>query len=213
MEGLLSAALESYLLDHVGPEPPLLQALARETHAMVLQSRMLSGHVQGRLLSLISKLIRPNYILEVGAYTGYSALCLAEGLQPQGKLLSLEVNEEFEERILRYFAQSPQSEQLRLMIGDAKDLIPSLPDGIDLAFVDADKKSNALYVDLLHPKMQKGGLILVDNVLWSGKVLDPEAQDKATLALKSFNATFAKDPRFESIILPIRDGITLLRVV
>ncbi|MCS7028391.1 MAG: O-methyltransferase [Bacteroidia bacterium] len=208
----LPPEIEEYARQHTEPEPELLQQLNRETHAKVLYPRMLSGHFQGRLLSLISKMIRPKYILEIGTYTGYSALCLAEGLQPDGKLITIDINEELESICHRYFAQSKYHSQIELRIGDARAIIPQLNYPFDLVFIDADKENYLFYYEMLIPKLPKGAFILADNVLWSGKVLNEEHKDKETQSLREFNTYLLKDIRVEKLLLPIRDGLMIIRV-
>lgn len=206
----ISAELERYTETHSSPEPELLKALRRETHLKVVQPRMLSGHLQGRYLSLLSQLLRPRRILEIGTYTGYSALCLAEGLSPGGELHTLEVNEELEPLIRRYFAQSPSPGQLQLHIGNALDLIPGLEGPFDLVFIDGKKEEYPAYFEQVYPKVSKGGLILSDNILWSGKVVDevPET-DRATRALQQYNYILKEHEGLQTVILPLRDGLTV----
>ncbi len=209
----LSEDLENYANIHSQEEPALLRALSRETHLRVLQPRMLSGHLQGRFLSLLSKLIRPKYILEIGTFTGYATLCLAEGLAPEGLLHTIEVNEELEEIQNKYFAKSPYREQIVQHFAPALEVIPTLETGIDIAFIDADKKNYLNYLDAVLPKMSRGGVILSDNVLWSGKVVEPlKGNDKHTQILMEYNRRLATDPRLETVLLPIRDGISIARV-
>lgn len=209
----LSEDLENYANTHSQEEPALLRDLNRETHLRVLQPRMLSGHLQGRFLSLLSKLIRPKYILEIGTFTGYATLCLAEGLAPEGVLHTIEVNEELEEIQNKYFAQSPYREQIVQHFAPALEVIPTLETGIDIAFIDADKKNYLNYLDAVLPKMSRGGVILSDNVLWSGKVVEPlKGNDKHTQILMEYNRRLATDPRLETVLLPIRDGISIARV-
>jgi predicted O-methyltransferase YrrM len=208
----LPPQIEEYARLHTEPEPELLQKLNRETHAKVLYPRMLSGHLQGRFLSMVSKMARPKYILEIGTYTGYSALCLAEGLQPDGKLVTIDINEELESMCRRYFSQSPYHQQIELRIGDAKAIIPQLNYNFDLVFIDADKENYLFYYELLIPKLPSGAFILADNVLWSGKVLDEQHKDKETQSLREFNAHILNDTRVEKLLLPVRDGVMVIRV-
>lgn len=204
--------LEDYLQAHHSPEPPLLAELNRETHLKVLQPRMLSGALQGRFLSLISRLQRPRHILEIGTYTGYSALCLAEGLLPEGELHSLEKNDELEAMIRRYWSRAPQAKQMHLHLGEALKLLPQLQRPWDLVFLDAEKTEYSAYYDALIPLMPSGALLLADNVLWDGKVLAPaDPRDQATVALQAFNQQVQSDSRVENILLPLRDGLMLLR--
>lgn len=191
-------------------EPEVLAELNRETWANVLMPRMLSGHIQGRILSMFSQMIRPECILEIGTYTGYSALCLAEGLRPDGVLHTIDINEELESMIRRYFDQSPYSSNIHLHIGDARSVIPRLEGIFDLVFIDADKENYANYFDMVIERVRPGGFIIADNVLWSGKVLDPE-QDPETLALHRFNEKIKADSRVSHVLLPVRDGLMIAR--
>ena len=209
----LSEDLERYAEQHSQQEPPLLAALVRETHLRVLQPRMLSGHLQGRLLSVLSKLLAPTYIVEIGTFTGYATLCLAEGLAPLGRLHTIEANEEYEDIQNKYFGQSPYREQIVQHFAPALEVLPTLPDAIDLVFIDADKKNYLNYLEAVLPKMRVGGVILSDNVLWSGKVVEPvKDNDKHTQVLMAYNERLATDPCLETVLLPIRDGLTLSRV-
>lgn len=209
----LSADLEAYAEQNSEKEPSLLAALARETHLKVLQPRMLSGHLQGRFLSLLSKLICPKYIVEIGTFTGYATLCLAEGLSQEGFIHTIEVNEELEEIQNKYFEQSSYQSQIIQHFAPALSVIPTLPDGIDLVFIDADKKNYPNYLEAILPKMRKGGIILSDNVLWSGKVVENvKDNDKHTQVLIAYNQQLANDSRLETILLPIRDGLSIARV-
>ncbi len=204
--------LNQYAEAHTTEETALLHQINRETHLEVLQPRMLSGHLQGRLLAMISKMIRPAYIVEIGTYTGYSALCLAEGLQDEGKLITIDLNDELKDRVLAYFASSKYADQLDFRIEDAIDLLPKLDNGMDLVFIDADKANYLNYYNLVMNKLKPGGYILADNVLWSGKVIeevDPEDED--TIALIKFNKMVQEDSRVENILLPVRDGLMLIR--
>lgn len=208
----LNQQIEEYILKHSVEENKLLVEINRQTHAKVLMPRMLSGHLQGRILSMISNLLKPKIILEIGTYTGYSALCLAEGLSPDGELHTIDINDELESFILKYFHQSEYKSQLYLHIGDALDIIPGLPNKIDLVFIDADKRFYLNYYHLVIDKMKPGGLILADNVLWGGKVVQPlEDNDEYTKGILAFNNFVHKDKRVENVILPIRDGIMMLR--
>ena len=209
----IDEGIEEYARLHTEPENDLLKELVRETHAMVLQPRMLSGHLQGRFLSFIAKVYQPSLILEIGTYTGYSALCMAEGLKKGGRLITIDVNEELETFTRSFFNRSAYKEQIDYRIADAAIEIPSIEGPIDLVFIDADKRNYALYFDLVIDKMRSGGLILVDNVLWSGKIIEEAAKDKSTQALRDFNTKVANDPRVEPLLLPIRDGLFLLRVI
>ncbi|THD66336.1 O-methyltransferase [Robertkochia marina] len=207
-------ALEEYVEKHSQQEPAILQKLTRETHLKVLQPRMISGHFQGRVLSMLSKLINPKYVLEIGTYTGYSAICLAEGLHPEGTIHTIDINEELHELQRKYFDLSGWGERIVQHTGDALEIIPDLDDGFDLVFIDADKVNYPTYFNLIIDKMAKGGVILTDNVLWSGKVLEEvKANDKQTNALLEYNKLINEDPRVETVLLPIRDGLTLTRVL
>ena len=209
----MDPAIEEYARLFSDSESDLLKELDRETHAMILQPRMLSGHLQGRFLSFISKILRPNLILEIGTYTGYSALCLAEGLRPEGKIITLDVNEELEKFPRSFFDRTGFAPQIDYRIADAKNEIPTIAGPFDLVFIDADKRNYALYFDLVIQKMNAGGIILVDNVLWSGKIVDEKAQDKSTQALRDFNQKCLEDPRVEKVLLPLRDGLLMMRVI
>lgn len=208
----LPEEIEHYLTQHSEDEPALLQRLARETHQKILQPRMLSGHYQGRLMSLLSKLVNPECILEIGTYTGYSALCLAEGLQKDGSLHTIDLNEELRDFQRRYFDESPNGHQIHQHLGDALQIIPTLDMRFDIVFIDADKENYANYFHLIIDKLKPGGIILSDNVLWSGKVVEPlKKDDVSTEALKAYNKLLKEDPRVETVILPVRDGLTVSR--
>lgn len=204
--------IQQYSEGHTTAESDLLQRINRDTQAKVLMPRMLSGHLQGRLLAMISRMIKPTNILELGTYTGYSALCLAEGLSPHGKLITLDANEELEDTVRGYFNASPYANQLDYRIGKAADIIPQLTQPFDLVFIDADKENNGLYFDLLINRVTLGGFMLVDNVLWSGKVVE-EKVDKDTKAILTFNDKIQADPRVENVLLPVRDGIMLMQKI
>lgn len=208
--------IAQYSEQHTSPESELLANLNRETHVKILQSRMLSGHLQGRFLSMLSCSHQPKRILEIGTYTGYSALCLAEGLTPDGKLITIDVNEELEDFTRKYFTQSLYSKQINYLIGDAQMIIPTLDEAFDIVFIDADKLNYSKYYDLVFDKVKVGGLIISDNVLWSGKVANIQEGkkiDKDTQALLDFNKKCNDDPRTENILLPIRDGLMISRVL
>ena len=189
-----------------------LQELARETHLKILQPRMLSGAYQGRLLALLSKLIAPKHILEIGTYTSYSALCLAEGLQADGQIDTIDINEELTDMQRKYFDVSGYGKHIVQHLGNAAEIIPAIEGTFDFVFIDAYKEQYPLYFDLIVDRVRSGGLIIADNVLWSGKVLEP-ATDEATESLQSFNKKVAKDSRVETVILAVRDGLTLLRKI
>ena len=227
-------SLAEYIEAHSSPEGAVLEQITRNTHLEVINPRMLSGHVQGRVLSMLSKMIRPKRILELGTFTGYSALCLAEGLVEDGRLITIEHNDEMEDAIRRNLALSPLGEKIELVIGDAKEWLRefrersqasySLEDApealqlkggevFDLVFIDADKKEYCEYLDLVLPLMNEGGWILADNTLWDGHIIDPAYdKDKQTVALRAFNDKVAEDERLEKVILPLRDGLTVMRV-
>ena len=210
----LSEELENYAAQHTEDEPLLLQQLNKRTHLNVLQPRMISGHFQGRFLSLLSKMVQPRTILEIGTYTGYATLCLAEGLHPEGVLHTIDIKEELTDLQREFFDRSGYGSQIVQHLGKAADIIPSLDTTFDLVFIDADKQNYAHYFDLVIEKMNRGGLILSDNVLWSGKVVEEvKHNDKHTQALMAYNQKIKDDPRVETVLLPIRDGITLSRVI
>ena len=211
----LPEEIDNYIDLHTEDEPQLLQELNRETQLKILQPRMLSGHYQGRVLSMLSKLVNPKYILEVGTYTGYSALCMAEGLQHDGELHTIDINEELADFQKKYFDKSPYGKQIIQYVGNALDIIPTLDISFDLVFIDADKENYSNYFKLIIDKLKTGGIILSDNVLWSGKVLDStfKKDDLATPALIEYNKLIKEDSRVETVILPIRDGLTISRKV
>ena len=210
----LSEELENYAAQHTEDEPLLLQELNKRTHLNVLQPRMISGHFQGRFLSFLSKMVQPRTILEIGTYTGYATLCLAEGLHPEGVLHTIDIKEELTDLQREFFDRSGYGNQIVQHLGKAADIIPSLNTTFDLVFIDADKQNYAHYFDLVIEKMNRGGIILSDNVLWSGKVVEEvKHNDKHTQALMAYNQKIKDDPRVETVLLPIRDGITLSRVI
>lgn len=204
--------IQEYCEAHTSPESALLKSISRDTHANVLMPRMLSGHLQGRMLALISQMIRPTRILEIGTYTGYSALCLAEGLAKTGMLITLDINEELEVRVRKSFEQSAYANQIDFRIGNALEIIPTLHESFDLVFIDADKINYSRYYDLVFDKVRPGGFILADNVLWSGKILAPNP-DKDTRAILEFNRKVAEDARVENVLLPVRDGVLVIRKI
>lgn len=207
----ISEALRLYSESLSESESNLLKELNRSTNLKVLSPRMLSGHLQGRFLSLISKLKQPEHILEIGTYTGYSALCLAEGLQKKGELITIDPNEETNSVALKYFAKSPFASQIILLQGDATSLIPTLKKEFDIVFIDADKKNYPTYFDMVIDKVKKGGLIIADNVLWSGKVLEKEENmDADTKILHLFNVKIHNDTRVSNVLLSVRDGLMLM---
>ena len=206
----LSEQWVNYATENSETIPEILVALERETHQKILQPRMLSGALQGRLLSLISHLISPKLIIEIGTYTGYATLCLAEGLQEKGEIHTLDINEELVPIQSKFFNKSPFKDQIIRHLGPALDLIPKISGPFDLAFIDADKVNYDTYFEMLLPKMKQGGLILSDNVLWSGKVLEKaDPKDESTIALQLYNKKLKNDPRVKTVLLPFRDGLTL----
>ena len=208
--GLINDDLQNLLLNYCEPEPELLRKIDRETNLKVLMPRMLSGHYQGRVLSMLSKMISPQRILEIGTFTGYATICLAEGLQENGILYTLDINEELEGMVRNNFAESDYNDKIRYILGDANETINTLEETFDLVFIDADKKNNGTYYDMVFDRVRKGGLIIVDNVLWSGKVLS-NSQDKDTRNITTFNDKIAGDARVEKLILPVRDGLFIIR--
>ena len=210
----LDPKLEDYLSSHHDAEPLLLAELNRETHLKVLQPRMLSGPLQGRYLAMLSKMLSPKFILEIGTYTGYSALCLAEGLSKDGELHTLEINDELETFSRSYFNRSEFGNQIHLHIGDALKTLHTVKRNWDLVFIDADKPRYLAYYKMLIPHLNPGTIILADNVLWSGKVLEtPDPQDESTIALLEFNKFVQEDERVENLLLPLRDGLMCIRVL
>jgi caffeoyl-CoA O-methyltransferase len=210
----LSQDLEDYIEQHSEKEPVHLAALNKETYQKILLPRMLSGHFQGRVLSMLSKLIRPKNILEIGTYTGYSALCLCEGMQENGQLHTIDIKEELVDFQRKHFDKSAWGHQIVQHLGEGTDIIPTIDLTFDLVFIDADKENYLNYFELIVPKMNKGGIILSDNVLWSGKVVEPlQKNDLSTKVLLEYNQLLAHDPRVETVLLPIRDGLTVSRVL
>lgn len=208
---LLSQELTNYLENSCEPESDLLKHINRETHLKVSMPRMLSGHYQGRLLSMISKMINPERILEIGTFTGYATLCLAEGLKENGLIYTIDINEELEDMVRTSFRKSGIEDKIVYTIGDARKIIPALTETFDLVFIDADKKNNETYYNMIIDQVRPGGLILVDNVLWSGKVLDDQKTDQKTSFINTFNQIVSADQRVEKLILPVRDGLFLIR--
>ena len=204
--------IHQYILSHIDEEDPVLTELDRETNLKVLGARMISGHLQGQVLAMISKMIQPKYILELGTFTGYSAICLAKGLKPGGKLVTIEVDDELETLAKKYFEKAGISESVDLRIGSALEIIPTLTETFDLVFIDADKREYLQYYNLLIDRLQSGAFLIADNTLWSGKVLDgPRADDFQTKGILEFNTMLRNDNRVEKVILPLRDGMTLIR--
>lgn len=204
--------IERYILEHIDAEDPVLQELDRETHLKVLGARMLSGHLQGQLLTLLSKMIQPERILEIGTFTGYSAICLAKGLAETGKLITIELDDELEDMAQKYFAKAGLQHKIIQLIGPAIEIILSLSETFDLVFLDADKREYVGYYNRVFDKVRSGGYIIADNTLWSGKVLDePASGDEQTLGIIAFNEMIKNDSRIEKVILPLRDGMTIIR--
>jgi caffeoyl-CoA O-methyltransferase len=210
----ISQELENYIEQHSENEPDLLAALNKETYQKILLPRMLSGHFQGRVLSMLSKLVCPLNILEIGTYTGYSALCLCEGMQENGFLHTIDIKEELVDFQRKHFDKSPWGHQIVQHLGNAIEVIPTINLTFDLVFIDADKENYINYFELIMPKMNKGGIILSDNVLWSGKVVEPlHPKDLSTKIVLEYNALLKNDPKIETVLLPIRDGLTVSRVL
>lgn len=210
---LFSPELLAYCEEHTSPEGDLLHSISRETHAKVLMPRMLSGHLQGKTLELFSKMLRPKTILEIGTFTGYSAICMARGLVEGGKLITVDINEELEDMVRGFFEKSGLSTKIEYKLGNALDIVPQLEGNFDLVYIDADKANYINYYHLVVDRMNQGGIILADNVLWSGKVLDSEKGkiSKDTRAIMDFNQMIQEDPRVENVLFPIRDGIMMAR--
>ena len=209
---IIHTDIQRYAENHSTAESALLRKINRETNALVLRPRMLSGHLQGRFLAMMSSMVRPRVVLEIGTYTGYSALCLAEGLTEDGKLITIDINEELEERVRQYFREANLQDRIDYRIGDASIIIPEISDTFDLVFIDADKENYSRYFEMVIDRVNVNGLILADNVLWSGKVLDGKP-DKDTRAIVDFNDKVHRDKRVENILLPIRDGIMMMRKI
>lgn len=210
----LDPGVDNYVTSHSREEPPLLKKLNRETWAKVMMPRMLSGHLQGQVLRMLSFMIRPKRILEIGTYTGYSAICLAEGMQQGGKLYTIDINEELESMVRNYITEAGMSERIDYRVGNALDIIPQLDETFDMVFIDADKENYTKYYDLVFDKVRAGGFIIADNVLWSGKVLmDAAEMDADTKAICDFNDKVHHDPRVENVLFPIRDGLMVARKV
>ena len=203
--------IEEYILSHSDDEGALLKALERDAHVNLLRPRMLSGHLQGRILKMFCRMMQPRRVLEIATYTGYATLCLAEGLPEDGLVHTLEINDEMEDFIFKYLNQSPLQEKIRVHFGDAMEIIPQLDEQFDLVFIDADKRLYSAYYDLVFPKVRAGGLILADNTLWDGKVVETiPASDKQSLGILAFNEKIKQDERVEKVILPLRDGLTMI---
>jgi caffeoyl-CoA O-methyltransferase len=208
----LPEPLAIYAEAHTSPETDVLQQLNRETHAKILMPRMLSGHLQGQFLSMISHMVQPKAVLEIGTYTGYSAICLAAGLQVGGVLHTIDINEELEEMVTGFIAKAGLQDKIKNHVGNALEIIPGFTETFDLVFIDADKINYSNYFDLVIDKVRKGGFIMADNVLWSGKVIE-EKKDKDTQAIADYNRKLQNDPRVENVLLPIRDGIMIARKI
>lgn len=207
----MTLELEEYILNHIDPEDELLASLDRETHLYHLRPRMVSGHLQGRILKMFCRMIRPHRVLELGTFTGYSALCLAEGLNDGDEVHTLEIDDEIEDFTRSHLDRSPYGKRIKFLIGDALDIIPTLTDVYDLVFIDANKRDYLKYYELVLPKVRPGGFILADNTLWDGKVVtDPHSRDAQTVGIEQFNDFIAGDNRVEKAILPLRDGLTIL---
>lgn len=208
---MLTDALDEYILSHSDEEGTLLSALNRDANVNLLRPRMLSGHLQGRILKMFCRMLRPHRILEIGTYTGYATLCLAEGIEENALVHTLEINDEMEDFIMKYLSRSPHKDKVKLHFGDALEIIPQIDETFDLVFIDADKRLYAEYYDLVFPKVRPGGLILADNTLWDGKVLEEvHSSDKQTAGILSFNDKIKADDRIEKVILPLRDGLTMI---
>jgi len=207
----LPVLINQYVESKTAKEPEVLAELSRETHLKVLYPRMLSGHLQGRFLSFFSRILRPKRVLEIGTYTGYSCICLAEGLQKGGKIVTIDINPELEDIIVPYLTKAGIREQVELKFGNAMDIVPQIEEELDLVFIDADKHNYLSYYKMVVPKLRKGGFILADNVLWSGKVADEKYQDKETQGIRMFNDFVSKDKRVEQMLLPLRDGIMIIQ--
>ena len=208
----ISQELDDYVCAHSENESDVLNELNRTTHLSVLQPRMLSGHFQGRVLSMLSHMIQPKNILEIGTYTGYSAICLAEGLQENGKLTTIDINEELEDLAKEYIEKAGFKDKIKTVIGDATELIPQMDEEFDIVFIDADKPNYINYYHLAFDKVKKGGYIIADNVLWSGKVLlQSDPADSSTQIIKDYNTLIHNDPRVQEVLLPIRDGLMIAR--
>ena len=202
--------LENYILHHIDPEPEHLRRLNRDTHTMCLYANMCSGHLQGRLLKMLTRMIKPRHVLELGTFTGYSALCLAEGTAEGAEIHTIEINDELQDFIEAHFAKSPLRNRITMHIGDARDIIPTLGDGWDLVFIDANKRSYLDYYRLVLPRVNPGGFIIADNTLWYGKVTDGDARDAQTAGILDFNDHVAADTSVEKVIIPLRDGLTVI---
>ena len=211
---MADGTLEDYILSHISPEPPILAKLDRDTHLHFLYSRMCSGHLQGRILKMLTQMIQPKQILELGTFTGYSALCMAEGMPENAHLHTIEVEDELEEHLSGLFRSSNYSERIHLYIGDAMEIIKSLPYTFDMVFIDADKRIYKQYLDEVFEKVNLGGYIIADNTLWDGKITDTNTNhDPQSLGIAEFNDAVAADTRLETVIIPLRDGLTVTKKI
>ncbi|MCB9017720.1 MAG: class I SAM-dependent methyltransferase [Paludibacteraceae bacterium] len=208
-----SKLLEEYILRHIDEEPAILKQLTRDTNLYTLKPRMLSGHLQGRMLKMFCNMVSPTNILEIGTFTGYSALCMAESLKEGGMLHTIEVNDEMEEFLARVFSESGYADRIQLHIGDAIKIIPEIDAFFDVAFIDGNKRHYVEYFDVVYPKMKVGGVMIADNTLWDAHVLEEDSKDAQTLGIKRFNDMVATDERVEKVIVPVRDGMTLIRKI
>ena len=207
----MTKEIESYILSHSDEEGSLLAALNRDANVNLLRPRMLSGHLQGRILKMFCRMLKPKRVLEIGTYTGYATLCMAEALEKDAEIHTLEINDEMEDFIRKYVSQSPDKDKIKLYFGDAMEIIPALDESFDLVFIDADKRLYSDYYDLIFDKLPAGALILADNTLWDGKVLEPlQSSDKQTAGILVFNDKIKADQRVEKVILPLRDGLTMI---
>ena len=207
----MTKEIESYILSHSDEEGSLLAALNRDANVNLLRPRMLSGHLQGRILKMFCRMLKPRRVLEIGTYTGYATLCMAEALEKDAEIHTLEINDEMEDFIRKYVSQSPDKDKIKLYFGDAMEIIPAMDQIFDLVFIDADKRLYSDYYDLIFDKLPAGALILADNTLWDGKVLEPlQSSDKQTAGILAFNDKIKADQRVEKVILPLRDGLTMI---
>lgn len=208
----MTDAVDEYIRSHIDEEGELLAALDRDANVNLLRPRMISGHLQGRILKMFCQMLRPKRILEIGTYTAYATLCMAEALEGDAEIHTIEINDEMEDFIMKYVSRSPHKDKIRLHIGDAMKIIPELDMRFDLVFIDADKRLYSEYYDLVFDKIPRGGIIFADNTLWDGKVLtEPHRSDQQTIGIMEFNDKIKRDTRVEKVILPLRDGLTIIR--